>query len=43
MGRNNLRQLLASTRSLDILPRDVVREMLRSVERRNVQDNATSG
>ena len=34
MGSDSLRQFLVSTRSLNSLPRDLVRKVLRSVERR---------
>jgi len=34
MGSDSLRQFLVSTRSLNSLPRDLVRKVLRSIERR---------
>ena len=43
VGSNSLRELLLQTRSLDTLPGDVVRGMLRSVARGEVPGNSTSG
>ena len=43
VGSNSLRELLLQTRSLDTLPGDVVRGMLRSVTRGEVPGHSTSG